>query len=84
VDALSSQLNLLAFELKPELTSLMGAKLVVVVVVVVVVVMAVPGGVLELPIDETPEEQVEVERTLFMDGTGDAQADESFICFSKT
>ena len=62
----------------------MGAKLVVVVVVVVVVVMAVPGGVLELPIDETPEEQVEVERTLFMDGTGDAQADESFICFSKT
>jgi hypothetical protein len=80
VDALSSQLILLAFEL----TSLIGAKLVVVVVVVVVVVKAMPGGVLELPIDETPEEQVEVERTLFMDGTGDAQADESFICFSKT
>jgi len=57
----------------------------VVVVVVVVVVIAVFEGMFELaPIDEMPDEQVEVERTLFMDGTGDAQADVSFICFSKT
>jgi hypothetical protein len=66
------------------LTSLIGTKLVVVVVVVVVVVKGLFGGMLELPIDETPDEQVDVESTLFMDGTGDAQDGESFICFNST